>query len=122
MTAKTPATRKAKGRKLQQDVVKSILLKFSGLTDRDVVSVPMGVSSEDIRLSEAAFKQFPFAVECKNTERLDLWKSIKQTEAQKRIGTPLLVFKRNRSDTYCCLKFSDLLDLLKGTDNERKTV
>ena len=112
MTANTPASRKAKGRNLQNSVVKRIRGVFTGLSERDVVSVPMGVNDVDIRLSEAAFKEFPFAVECKATESLNIWSSLKQAEREARKGTPLLVFKRNRTDIYCALKFDDLLSLL----------
>jgi hypothetical protein len=110
---------KAKGRRLQQWVVERILRAFPALSDKDVVSVPMGVNDTDVRLSECAQKAFNFAVECKNTERLDLWSSIKQCENDKREGVPLLVFKRNRSDVYCVLKFDDLINILKNTKFER---
>lgn len=103
---------KAKGRRLQQHVVKRILDTFTELSDKDVVSVPMGVNDADVRLSEAAQRVFNFAVECKNTERINLWSSIKQCENEKRDGVPLLIFKRNRSDVYCVLKFDELLNIL----------
>ena len=108
------ASAKAKGRRLQQHVVKRILDTFPALSDKDVVSVPMGVNDADVRLSEAAQKVFNFAVECKNTERLNLWDSLKQCENDKRDGVPLFIFKRNRSDVYCVLKFDELLNLLRG--------
>jgi len=109
---------KSKGRRLQQWVVERIIRAFPDLSPKDVVSVPMGVNDTDIRLSEAAQEMFNFAVECKNTERLDLWKSLKQCENEKREGVPLLVFKRNRSNVYCVLKFDDLINILKGEENE----
>ena len=123
MTANTPATRKAKGRNLQNKVVSLIRELFPSLSERDVVSVPMGVNDVDIRLSEAAFKQFPFAVECKAAESLNIWNALKQAEAESRKGAPLLVFKRNRSEVYCALKLSDFLSLIKGdlgNDNQRE--
>ena len=65
MTANTPATRKAKSRRLQQNVVNTILKWFPKLTKRDVKSVPMGKPGEDIELSTTAAKYFPFSVEAK---------------------------------------------------------
>ena len=72
----------------------------------------MVVNDADVRLSEAAQRVFNFAVECKNTERINLWSSIKKCENEKRDGVPLLIFKRNRSDVYCVLKFDELLNIL----------
>ena len=111
--AKTYASRKAKGRRLQQEVVKKILEAFPSLSEKDVVSVPMGVSSSDVMLSEQAQSVFNYAIECKNTEKLSIWKSIEQCERESRDGIPLLIFKRNRSDVYCCLKFDNFLSLIK---------
>ena len=38
----------------------------------------MGESGEDIQLSPAARKLIPFAFECKNQEKLNIWESLKQ--------------------------------------------
>jgi len=120
MTANTPATRKAKGRKLQQYVVKKILEHFPKLTERDVKSVPMGVPGSDIELSEAAVKLFPYSCEMKNQEKLNIWAALKQAEGENRDKDliPLLVFKRNRSEVYCALKFEDFMKLIKGDKSE----
>jgi hypothetical protein len=112
--AKTVASRKAKGRKAQQIVVKMLLDAFPDLTARDIVSQPMGVPTEDIRLSEAAYARIPYAIEIKACEKIPIWEAIKQSESPNRKGIPLLVFKRNRSDMYCCLKFEELIKLIKN--------
>ena len=104
---------KQKARVLQQSVVKKILESFPHLTENDCRSTPMGCSGVDIQLSEAALKVFPFSVEAKNQEALSIWAALKQAESESRKGTPLLIFKRNRSDTYCCLKFNDFMSLIQ---------
>lgn len=110
MTANTVASRKNKGRTLQKKVVELILKENPQLTERDVKSTSMGCSGDDILLSEAALRKFPFSVECKNTEKINIWQAIEQAESRKKDSiTPLVVFKRNRSDIYCTLKFEDLL-------------
>jgi ABC-type cobalamin/Fe3+-siderophores transport system ATPase subunit len=44
----------------------------------------------------------------------DIHNRIAECETNTKDGrTPLLIFKRNRTETYCCLKFSDLLRLVK---------
>jgi hypothetical protein len=110
----TPRSAKAKGRRLQQEVRDKILQVFTQLTVDDVRSTSMGASGTDILLSPAAQACFPFATECKNTEKLNVWQAIEQAEQNKGSLKPLVVFSRNRSDTYVVLKFEDLLELLKG--------
>lgn len=75
----------------------------------------MGESGEDIHLSPAARKLFPFSTECKNVEKLNIWSALEQAIMNAKDGhTPLVVFKRNRSKVYVALEFEDLLTLLYG--------
>lgn len=86
--------------------------KFTQLEEDDVRSTTMGDSGEDVLLSPAARKVFPFAVECKNQEKINIWSSIEQSEQNAGKHIPLLVFKRNRSKKYAVLEFEKLLELL----------
>lgn len=114
MAANSPSSRKQKGQSFQKKIVELILEYFPSLTSRDVRSVPSGVPGVDIRLSEAAYKVLGLAIECKRTESLSIWKCMEQAESEAREGLPVLVFKRNRSKTYCCFEFEELLKILKG--------
>jgi len=110
----TVQSRKQKARRLQQEVVRKILELFpEELTERDVRSAPMGTTGEDVVLSEKGTKKFPFAVECKNREKLNIWAALEQAELRDGNLTPLVVFKRNFSEIYCTLKFDDFLKILK---------
>ena len=106
---------KNKGKRLQNDVRDLILETFKELEPDDVRSTTMGDSGEDVLLSPAARKLFPFSVECKNQEKLNIWSSLEQTETNAGKHTPLLIFKRNRSKTYAVLQLDDLMEML----NER---
>lgn len=110
--ASTVSSRKQKGNRLQNDIIKKLLNSFQDLTTNDLRSVPGSVPGEDIWMSEKAKSIIGFAIEAKNQEKISIWKCLEQAEDPKRKGTPLLVFKRNRSDVYCCLKFDDFLKLL----------
>ena len=68
----------------------------------------------DILLSARAREIFPFAIEAKNHETLNIWQSLEQARinAEKEKLMPLVVFKRNRSDIYVCLRFSDFMGLV----------
>ena len=107
-----PRSAKNKGKRLQNKIRDLILEKFDILEPDDVRSITMGDSGEDILLSPAARKLFPFSVECKNQEKLNIWSSLEQAEKNSGNHTPLVIFKRNRSKTYAVLEFDRLLELL----------
>jgi hypothetical protein len=112
-----PRSAKNKGKRLQNNVRDLILEKFNQLEPDDVRSVTMGDSGEDILLSPAARRLFPFSVECKNQEKLNIWSSLEQTETNSGKHVPLLIFKRNRTKTYAVLEFDKLLELLNEQDS-----
>ena len=87
---------KAKGRRLQQWVVSKLLLLLPGVKPDDVVSRPMGSNGEDIMLSPYARKLFPYSVECKNQEKLNLWSAWSQTEKNSSDYQPLLIVGKNK--------------------------
>ena len=105
------SARKAKGRRLQNKVRELLIEKFD-LHPDDIKTAVMGESGEDIRLAHSARKKFPFSLECKNQEKLNIWSSLEQAEDNANDYTPLLIFKRNRSKTYVTLSLEDFLDLL----------
>ena len=104
---------KSKGRRLQKQVRELILETFKEeLQEDDVRSTSMGASGEDVLLSPKARELFPFSVECKNQEKLNIWSSLEQAEDNAGKHMPLLIFKRNRSTTYATLELDDLMRLL----------
>ena len=107
-----PRSAKNKGKRLQNKVRDLILEKFQQLEEDDVRSTTMGDSGEDVLLSPAARKLFPFSVECKNQEKLNIWSALERTENNSNNHVPLLIFKRNRTKTYAVLEFDKLLELL----------
>ena len=106
---------KAKGRNLQNLVRDKLRSIFVGkvLEEDDIKSQTMGMGGEDIVLSPSAKKVIPYSFECKNTERLNLWKSLEQCESNCEDREPVLVIKRNRSDVYAIIKFDNFLKSIK---------
>jgi hypothetical protein len=107
-----PRSAKNKGKRLQNKIRDLILEKFDSLEKDDVRSITMGDSGEDILLSPAARRLFPFSVECKNQEKLNIWSALEQAEENSGDHVPLVIFKRNRTKTYAVLEFDKLLELL----------
>jgi hypothetical protein len=116
MTANTTKSRKGKARALQNAVAEDIRAQFISLGSADIRPAIMGSSGMDIQLSTRAREQFPYAVECKNQEALNIWDALRQCEAnaEKECLLPVLVFKRARTDTYAVVRWTDLLVLIKG--------
>ena len=63
---------KAKGRKLQQWVRDQIIEQLE-VHPEDIESRSMGAGGEDLIMARAARQKFPFSVECKNVEKLNVW-------------------------------------------------
>ena len=103
---------KAKGRKLQNFVVKELREAYPELEEDDIKAQIMGVSGEDVVLSPLAKRLIGLSFECKNQERLNLWDSLEQAENNCDDRTPVLVFKRNRSKTYAAIPFEFLIKLI----------
>lgn len=114
MTANTPASRKAKGRRFQQKI-RQDLIDCLGIDPGDVLSTAMGQAGCDLYLSPAARALFPYGVECKHQEAIALPAWWKQCESNaSKVGLiPLLVFKRNRQEPLAVLRWSDLIRLIR---------
>ena len=66
-----PQSAKAKGRRLQQDV-RNRLIEELDVHPEDIESRSMGASGEDLIMARAARKKFPYSIECKNQEKLNV--------------------------------------------------
>jgi hypothetical protein len=124
VTANTPQSRKAKGRNAQKQVVDEILLRYSdSLTANDVKSTPMGVNESDVWLSEKALTILPFEIEVKAQEKLNIWDALKQceTRATKNGRTPVVFFKKNRTEMYCVLSMKKFFDIVQFTGESHGT-
>ena len=85
---------KAKGRRFQQ-WVRDKLIEQLGVHPEDVESRSMGAGGEDLIMARAARQKFPYSIECKNQEALNIWKAYKQAEENCKGYEPLAVIKRN---------------------------
>lgn len=89
----TIKSRKAKARRLQQQVRDTILNFYPHLSGEDVRSTPMGVQGADIQLSQQARESFPFHVECKAHKSFAVYKDYEQAEKFAGKLTPMVVIK-----------------------------
>ena len=87
---------KEKGRKLQQWVRDQIIEQLE-VHPEDIESRSMGAGGEDLIMARAAREKFPYSIECKNQESVNLWKSYEQAQENSKDYEPVVVLKRNNS-------------------------
>ena len=85
---------KAKGRKLQQ-WFRDRLIDVLEIHEEDIESRSMGAGGEDLIMARAARKKFPYSVECKNQEKVNLWEAYNQACDNSGNYEPIVVLKRN---------------------------
>lgn len=108
------ASSKAKGRKLQQLVRDKILDAFPRLEPDDVKSTSMGASGEDIQLSPAARRWFPYSTECKSRATVSVYAWYQQAKTNSPTGMePLLVIKQNNSKPLVVIDLDAFMELAK---------
>lgn len=90
-----------------------ILETFTELEPDDVRSTSMGAGGEDLQLSPAARRKFPYSVECKNVEKLNVWGAYEQAEANSGDNEPLLIMKKNRKKPLVVIDLESFIELLK---------
>lgn len=113
---------KCLGRKGQKEV-SDILLKHAvrsnkELTEDDFRSNPMGAGGEDILLSSAARKIYPWNIEVKTQKNLTLERWMLQAKEHGN-HEPVVICRRNKTrgervaiEWYACVRLDYLLDIL----------
>jgi|TARA_Y100000361_G_scaffold33485_1_gene28089 hypothetical protein len=87
---------KAKGRRLQQ-WFRDLLIEKLNIHPEDIESRSMGAGGEDLIMARAAREKFPYSVECKNQEKINLWESYNQARQNSKNHEPVVILKRNNS-------------------------
>ena len=108
---------KAKGRRLQQKFMQLLIEKLD-IDPEDIESRSMGAGGEDLIMSRAARNKFPYSVECKNQEKLNIWAAWEQANSNKGIYEPIVVIKRNGTAPLVVLDAENFLEYVKEFNNE----
>ena len=103
---------KSKGRRLQQ-WIRDLLVEKLNIHPEDIESRSMGAGGEDLIMSRAARKSFPYSVECKNQEKINVWAAYEQASENSLGYTPLVVIKRNRSKPLVVIDAETFISLHK---------
>ena len=111
-------SRKAKGRRLQNQFMQLLIEKLE-IDPEDIESRSMGAGGEDLIMSKAARNKFPYSVECKNQERMNIWSAWEQANNNKGIYEPLVVIKKNGVNPLIVVDAENFLEMIKGFNNGR---
>ena len=71
-------------------------VSYTDVYKRQVKSTSMGAGGEDVQLSPAARKSFPYTVECKNMAKIAVYNYYEQAKQHGK-GEPLVIIKQNHS-------------------------
>jgi hypothetical protein len=107
---------KAKGRRFQQ-WVRDLLIEKLSVHPEDIESRSMGAGGEDLIMARAARSKFPYSIECKNQEKVNVWKSYEQAEANSGDYEPVLFMKKNNSKPLVVVD-AEYFIRLHGVDDE----
>ena len=110
-------SRKAKGRRLQRQFMQLLIEKLD-IDPEDIESRSMGAGGEDLIMSKAARNKFPYSIECKNQERMNIWSAWEQANSNKGIYEPLVVIKKNGVSPLVVLDAENFLDMIKEFNND----
>lgn len=110
-----PSSAKAKGRRHQQWVRDKIYEAFPSLEDGDVRSTSMGAGGEDLQLSPAARRLFPYSVECKAFKSFAIYKVLEQATSNAPTGIePIAIIKGDRQRPLAVLDAEHFFELVKS--------
>ena len=108
-----PKSAKAKGRRLQQQF-RELLIEELGIHPEDIESRSMGAGGEDLIMARAAREKFPYSIECKNVEKLNVWEAYKQASENSKDYEPLVVMKKNNHKTLVVLDAESFVKIFKN--------
>jgi hypothetical protein len=72
-------------------------------------------NSGGLRIKGDLYGNVPAHIEVKRTERLELWRALKQAEDECGSKPPVLVFRRNRSPWYAAVPLDYLLSIMAAS-------
>jgi hypothetical protein len=116
-----PQSAKAKGRRLQQEV-KNKLIEELDVHPEDIESRSMGAGGEDLIMARAAREKFPYSIECKNQEKVNVWKAYEQCEANSGDYEPVVIIKKNNVKPLAVVDLDYFISMHKTLDWREGTI
>ena len=96
-----------------------LLIEKLDIDPEDIESRSMGAGGEDLIMARAARAKFPYSIECKNQESLNIWKAWEQANGNKGLYEPLVVIKKNGVRPLVVLDAENFLDMIRNFNNDK---
>ena len=115
----TVRSRKNKGVRLQ-NWVRDKLVEYSDgrLEEDDIRRAIMGEKGADVKVCNPHKTElFPFAVECKNQEKVNVWSAYEQAGANHSNLIPLVVLKRNNTKPLVMMDAEMFISMVLDSSN-----
>ena len=109
---------KAKGRRFQQ-WVRDKLIEQLNVHPEDIESRSMGAGGEDLIMARAAREKFPFSIECKNVEKLNVWEAYKQAKENAGKYVPIVVMKRNQEKPLIVIDAEEFVNIMENVNGKK---
>ena len=108
-----------KGKRFEREVAKLLNKKFNTNVRRTPMSGGMSIKGDIIDINPDSVL-YDYHFECKNQEKLNIWKALEQARSDRPIGkTPLVVFTKNFQSNYIAIELEDFMNLLKELEELR---
>jgi len=112
-------SKKAKGRKLQNKVKEDlqVIAAKMGKNPKSITSAIMGERGVDVKIHPELQELFPFSIECKCVETINIIKEFWEHYEKYKDNTDvikLLIHSKNRTEPTVTLKWEDFIHLCYG--------
>ncbi len=109
-----------KGKRFEREIAKQINKKFETNVRRTPLSGGLNFKGDIICIDDNSIIS-EFSFECKNQEKLNIWKALQQSKNDAPARTmPVVVFTKNHETEYIALEFEDFLNIIKELEDLRK--
>jgi hypothetical protein len=110
---------KAKGRRFQQQI-RQLLIEKLNIHPEDIESRSMGAGGEDLIMARDARNKFPFSIEAKNCEKLNVWSAYEQATSNCGNYEPILFMKKNHKKPLVVIDAEKFVDIIEELNSLRK--
>jgi len=109
-----------KGKRFERQVAAEINKKFETSVKRTPNSGGLSIKGDIICIDDQSIIS-EFSWECKNQEKLNIWKALQQSKNDAPARTmPVVVFTKNHEKEYISLELEDFLNIIKELEDLRK--
>ena len=85
----------------------------------DIESRSMGAGGEDLIMARAAREKFPFSIECKNVEKLNVWEAYRQAKENAGKYVPIVVMKKNQEKPLIVIDAEEFVNIMENVNAEK---